>query len=180
MNTREYCFVSVFTSLAIACRVAKNIVTSLQFVNIPLVFTFSAAILISPAAGALVGFFSMLISDMIIAPGPWTIIDSVLAGLSGLIVGKIFRRTRINIAENKWGSFVVIFLTMFSVYDFMSSFAFYMLFTGNVVSSAVLALLGLFIPVYGGCYIGIGPLTEFTTVSLTIAISTICQKIVEG
>ncbi len=179
MNTRDYCLVSIFISLAVVFRVAKNVVTSMQFVNIPMIFTFLAAILISPSAGFLVGALSFLISDMMIMPGVWTPIDAMFAGLAGFIVGKTFKWAKIDVVKNKWESFTVMFLVLFIVYDFMTSFAFYIVFTGDPYTSATLAILGLFVPVFGGGYIGIGPLTEFTTVTLTMAVYTLVQDLVK-
>jgi len=92
MRSSDVALISVLTALAVAFRYAKNSVTPFQFVNIPLALAYLAAGLFSPYVGLAVAALSYLISDLILFPGIWTLVDSALAAVVAFLFGVFYRR----------------------------------------------------------------------------------------
>lgn len=162
MHAKAIALIAVFSALAIAGRLLKHAVAgTFQFVNIPLIAAMVAAHAGGPLVGALTGFFSFVGSDAVLGLGPWTLVNSLIAGVIGAVWG---------IADTEGATplrlFVLAFLLTF-FYDVLSSFALYALFIGDARIALLYALLGLFVPVMGGVMVGVGPLTEFVTAALT-------------
>jgi len=145
---------SIYIALAVTLRYMKNTFTTIQFINIPLIFTILAGIHLGYIPGFIVGIFSYLISDLLIFPGLWTVVDSFLAGIIGAMWGIMYR-----VKMSKVELFILVFLSIL-LYDILSSSILYMLFGLSPFQAFTLGILGLFIPVYGGGMIGVGPLTE--------------------
>lgn len=169
MRARQAALISVFSALAIAARLLKHALAgTLQFVNIPLIAAMVAAHAGSSLVGALTGVLSFLGSDAVLGLGPWTLVNSSLAGLIGAAWGSVDTRN-----SSSARLFVFAFLLVF-LYDVVSSFALYALFISDARVALLYALLGLFVPVMGGYMVGIGPLTELVTAaSVTLLIDRI-------
>lgn len=162
MRTREAALISVFSALAIAARLLKHAFAgTFQFVNIPLIATMVAAHAGGLLVGALTGLLSFAGSDMVLGLGPWTLVNSLLACIIGVIWGLTNTRS---IGPTRL--FTLAFLLTF-FYDVMSSFALYVFFIGDARAALLYALIGLFVPVMGGFMVGVGPLTEIVTATLT-------------
>ncbi len=154
---------SLFTGAAVALRYAKNALTGVQFINIPLAMAYTAAWLGGPRLGFLVASASYLISDMLIMPGPWTPVDAGLAGAAALAFGLAARRLRgIELA-------VAAFLATLA-YDVASSSLLYMIFGVPPAEAVAMGIVGLFLPVMGGGLIGVGPVTEAATALLAVGV----------
>lgn len=156
--------ISVFTALGLALRVAKNLITPIQFVNIPLLFAFVTAFLAGPPAGFFSAMLIYLLSDLVILPGVWTVVNMLLGGLTAAAFGTLSRM--IKAFEYR---FTLAFLLCF-LFDVVSSALLYMIFGVPLLQAIAIGLVGLFLPVMGGYLIGVGPLTEFTTAFLTAAL----------
>ncbi|MEM0344648.1 MAG: hypothetical protein QW189_01880 [Thermofilaceae archaeon] len=169
MRARQAALISVFSALAIAARLLKHALAgTLQFVNIPLIAAMVAAHVGGSLVGALTGVLSFLGSDAVLGLGPWTLVNSSLAGLIGAAWGSIDTKNSSSVRL-----FVFAFLLVF-LYDVVSSFALYVLFIGDARVALLYALVGLFFPVMGGYMVGIGPLTELVTAaSVTLLINRI-------
>ncbi|ABL77434.1 ECF transporter S component [Thermofilum pendens] len=164
MDARRIAAVAVFTSTAVVFRVAKNLVTTVQFVNIPLAMAFVSSAILGYKEGFLVGFLSYVLSDMLIGPGFWTLVNPFLAGAFSAVFGFSYRR-----GLEKTYLFVSAFLSCF-LFDVTTSVLFYMIFGLKPLDALVFGLLGLFVPVVGGFLVGVGPLTEFSTSALAVAL----------
>lgn len=161
MNAREIAQIAVFSALGIAVRLLKHAIAgTLQFMNAPLLATIVAACIGGSTVGALTGVISFLASDAVLGLGPWTLVNSMLAFLIGLVWGRVSPNYSFVIV------FTLSFLTVFA-YDIISSFALYVLFIGDLRAALFYAFVGLYIPVMGGYLIGVGPLTETVTAALT-------------
>lgn len=159
MNTKKLVLVALLTSLGITLRLMKNLfIGPIQFINFPLIFGLLAGYLFGIKVGILVGFLTFLISDLIIFPGPWTIVDSSLSALLSGIWGFLKK------IDDKVLLFILAYLTTFA-YDILSSFILYLLIFGvnNAMEALSISILGLFMPVMGGYLYAVGPVTEFTT-----------------
>ena len=166
--------VSILTASSVSFRFIKNSLTAFQFVNFPLAFAMIAGFIMSYQEGFLVGFLSFVISDLMILPGIWTIIDSLVAGFIGFIWG--FLR---NILRNSLEAFIVSYIsTLF--YDIVSSTAFYMVFGLDFMSALISGIIGLFLPIFGGNILGIGPITEGITSFLVVSLIFYAKKILKG
>lgn len=164
MRSSDVAVVSVLTALAVTFRYAKNSVTTFQFVNIPLALAYLAAGLFSPYVGLTVAALSYLISDLIIFPGIWTLVNSVLAAVVALFFGVFYRRFRSRVMV-----FILAFLLTF-FYDVFSSSLLYVVFGLKPWEAFVWGFIGLFLPIMGGGMIGVGPLTEFSTSLLALVL----------
>lgn len=162
MKTRDLALVAVFTSLSAAMRIVKNTVITLQFINIPLAFAFTAAALYGAKVGFLVGFLSYVISDVLIFPGVWTLVNAPLAGLTAWLYGALQGHS-----ESRVHRFVLTFMLVF-LFDILSSGLLYIAFGVGPIEALLTGLIGLFLPVMGGYMVGVGPLTEATTSALTV------------
>ncbi|AKG38202.1 hypothetical protein MA03_01340 [Infirmifilum uzonense] len=164
MKSKELSLVAIFVSLSIALRVLKNLATTVQFVNIPLAFALLASTLYGPHVGFLVGFLSYFLSDLLIFPGIWTLINSILAGFTAFLYPHfIYDR------KDKVVFFISTFLSIF-LFDIFSSVVLYILFGVRLQEAILVSIVGLFLPVMGGYLIGVGPLTEFVTAFLVVAL----------
>ncbi|RLE80315.1 MAG: hypothetical protein DRJ51_06065 [Thermoprotei archaeon] len=163
-------YAAVFTSLAVLVRYAKNALTTVQFVNFPLMFTMLSGMYFGTRVGGLVGFLSFFISDLLIIPGPWTLVNSLLAGLIGILWGLLK-----NISNRRIEMFVLAYLSTF-LYDILSSVILYVVFGLDLTSALIFGIIGLFLPVFGGSLIGVGPITEASTATLVCLLSQILEK----
>jgi len=164
MRSSDVALISVLTALAVAFRYAKNSVTPFQFVNIPLALAYLAAGLFSPYVGLAVAALSYLISDLILFPGMWTLVDSALAAVVAFLFGVFYRRF-----ESRIAAFIVAFLLTF-FYDILSSSLLYVIFGLKPWEAFAWGFIGLFLPIMGGGMIGVGPLTEFSTSLLALVL----------
>jgi len=176
MNTRKLVLIALLTSLGITLRLMKHLfVGPVQFINFPLVFGLLAGYLFGVRIGFLVGFLTFSISDLIIFPGPWTIVDSSLSALLSGVWGLLKK------IDDRILIFILAYLTTF-VYDILSSFILYLLIFGvnNAVVALSISILGLFMPVMGGYLYAVGPVTEFTTSFLFTYLVKELKRILKG
>lgn len=164
VKARLLAIVAVFTGLSIALRVAKNLFTQIQFVNIPLAFAMLGGLVAGSRAGFTIGLLAFLLSDLVLAPGPWTPTNSLLAGVIGYLWGFANR-----LDLDKSIVFVLAFLSTFA-YDIVSSVVFYLVLGMPPLQALELGLLGLFLPAGGGYMLGVGPVTEISTALLTSSV----------
>ncbi len=151
----------MMTALSIAMRILKHLmIGAIQVINFPFMFTLIASS-ISPCAGLLTGIMSYAVSDVLFGIGPWTLVNSALCGIIGLIWGYI--RT-----ERGEVLFLLSFLSEF-MFDIANSSILYMLLGLSPIQALIIGLIGLFLPVMGGSIFLIGPMTEVTT-SLGVAL----------
>ena len=151
----------MMTALSIAMRILKHLmIGAIQVINFPFMFTLIASS-ISPCAGLLTGIMSYAVSDVLFGIGPWTLVNSALCGIIGLIWGYI--RT-----ERGEVLFFLSFLSEF-MFDIANSSILYMLLGLSPIQALIIGLIGLFLPVMGGSIFLIGPMTEVTT-SLGVAL----------
>jgi len=164
VNARVVALVSLFTALGIAVRLAKHaLVGTLQFLNAPLLAAMVAGYTAGPLAGMLTGILSFALSDLLLGLGPWTVVDSLLAGAIGGAWGLLRAKHRATLI------FVLAFISEF-MYDVLSSYFLLLMFVRDPVTALIYSLLGLYLPVMGGYMIGVGPLTEAVTAGLTAAL----------
>jgi len=169
--SRRVAFVSILTALSVSFRYLKNALLPVQFVNIPLAFTMIAGLYTDWVGGALVGLLSYALSDTLISVGPWTLINGVLASLIGA-VWSLFKRLGDTYLA------VIAYLSTF-FFDIFSSFLFYLAFGLPLREAFVTGLVGLFIPVYGGGLIGVGPVTEAITAIVVVGLMKSLKRVVE-
>ncbi|MFZ8854970.1 MAG: hypothetical protein ACO2OQ_02245 [Thermofilaceae archaeon] len=162
MRSREITLVAVLSALGVTLRVTKNLVTQLQFVNLPLLFAFVGSHLGGPSAGFLVAALAYLVSDLLILPGVWTLVNAFLGGLAAALFGFISRR----LASVEY-RFAAAFLLCF-FFDVTSSAVLYVAFGLPLAVAIATGIAGLFLPVMGGFMVGVGPVTEFTTALLSV------------
>lgn len=162
MNSKILATSSVLISLAVALRWTKNILTGFQFVNTSLAFAYLGSFFYGPTVGFLIGSLSYVVSDLLILPGPWTVVDSLLAGIVAYIFG--FSRKLLRGYELL---FVFAYILTF-VFDVLSSSILYVVFGLGLPDALFWGIVGLFLPVMGGGFIGVGPLTEFVTSFLSV------------
>ncbi len=153
--------IAIFSGLGVAFRVLKTYLTPAQFINIPLVFSFVSGYFFNALTALFVGLLTYLISDILIFPGPWTLINPFLAGIVSYLWTLACRKLN-SLTE----IFIVTFLSVL-LFDITSSMAFYLMFGFNLFNAAIISIIGLFLPVFGGWMIGVGPITEFSTALLT-------------
>jgi len=161
LKSREVTLVAVFSALGVSFRVAKNLLTQLQFVNIPLLFAFVGSHVGGPLAGFLIAALTYLLSDLLILPGVWTLVNALLGGLTAAFFGLVSR----GLASVEY-RFAAAFLLCF-LFDVASSAVLYVAFGLPPTVAVVTGMVGLFLPVMGGFMVGVGPLTEFTTALLS-------------
>lgn len=165
MDTRKIALIATLSSTAVALRLLKHMVLgTVQFINIPLSIAMVSGILFGRAEGLLTGILSFIVSDTIIGLGPWTLVNSLLAGFFGSLWGSL-KNHRMEDAP----LFILAFLCTLT-YDVTSSFILYLWFGLPPTTALLFSIVGLFLPVYGGWVIGIGPITEISTGILTVAL----------
>jgi len=173
VRAREVALASVFSALGVAARLLKHAVAGgLQFVNLPLVFTFVAACAGGPRAGAVTGALTFLASDAVLGLGPWTAVNSLVSSALGALWGLAGCRGR-----GPLRTFVEAYLSTFA-YDVVTSLALYIAIGLDARTALAYAIIGLFLPVMGGFMVGVGPLTEFTTAALaTLLIGRVGERL---
>lgn len=159
-RARFIALVSVVSAMGVSLRLGKHAVLgSLQFFNAPLFSAMLAGYLGGPSAGLAAGVMVFTITDLVIGLGPWTLVNSILAGLIGAAWGVVR-------LEGMAEVFTAAFLSSFA-YDVLSSLLLYAAFYYDLWTALLYALVGLYMPVGGGYLVGVGPLTEFVTSGLT-------------
>lgn len=149
--SRKVALISVFTSLAVLGRLSMTIAPNISPVA-PL--SLLAGYLGGGYTGFIVGFLSMLISDMYIGIGPWTLFTSIFMGLVGFFGAFIARTT-----SDKTLTFTLSYFAVL-IYDLGTSI-FPMLFFGV---PPLIAVLNLFLPVFFlGFPYPMGPVHEFSS-----------------
>jgi len=162
MKPKEIALTATFTSLSVAFRVSKNAVTAVQFINIPLAFAFVSSVLFGARVGFLVGFLSYALSDFLIFPGAWTLVNATLAGLFASLYRWVYHP-----GAGKTLNFTATYILVFS-FDILTSAILYVLFGVGPLEAFLTGLIGLFLPVMGGYLVGVGPLTEGSTSLLAV------------
>ena len=163
--------IAVLTGLGVAFRVSKNAITQIQFINIPLAFTMVGGYLGGPLVGGTVGLFTFIISDFVILPGPWTVVDSLLASVIGVLWGSIRR-----FVSGRLQIFIAAFFSEL-LYDIVSSVILYIVIGMDVMKALAIGIVGLFLPVCGGFIFGIGPMTEISTALLSSLVISHLEKV---
>ncbi|HIE36941.1 TPA: hypothetical protein EYP83_02135 [Candidatus Geothermarchaeota archaeon] len=157
-KSRMVAYISVFTSMAVVGRLSMTILPNIAPVA-PL--TLLAGYLGNAYTGFVVGLLSMLISDIYIGIGPWTLFTSFFMGLVGVTGSLIYR-----VSRDKVIIFVLSYIAVL-IYDIGTSI-FPMLFFGV---PPIVAILNLFLPIF---FLGIpypmGPVHEFTSSLLFISL----------
>ncbi len=152
---------AAIVGMSVAIRISKNLITTIQFVNIPLVFTIVGATMLGWLYGLLIGILSFVVSDILLGLGPWTIFTSTTCGLIGALWGLFFRKVNDSL---------LVFLTVFLLtltYDIFTSWILYVIFGIEPMKAIIISIVGLFLPIMGGFMIGVGPITEASTAFLT-------------
>jgi len=152
LDTKTLAFTSTATALAVASRLG---LAALPNVKLNSFLTIVSGIVAGSKAGFVVGFLSILASDMLFfGLGFWTPITSFFMGLNGLIAGLLWHN-RVNLSrlELALGGLLMTFF-----YDLATSILTMIPF---VRPEALLytVLVGLFIP----CPYPMGPVHELTT-----------------
>ncbi len=156
--------VAIFTSLAVVGRLSMVILPNVSPVA-PL--TFISGYLGGGYTGFLVGSLTMVISDLFIGFGPWTIFTSLFMGIVGLIGGLVSYRI-----GSRTTLFLIIYLSVL-IYDIGTSISTLALFGVPFQ----IALINLFMPVFIlGIPYPMGPIHEFSSTILTIAILDILKR----
>ncbi|MGQ9759576.1 MAG: ECF transporter S component [Candidatus Methanomethylicaceae archaeon] len=174
-RVKKITYTAIVISLAVTLRLIKyQLFGPIQFINFPAVFTIVGGALFGPSSGLVVGIASYLLSDIIILPGPWTLVNSTLMGgvgaLSGLLWGMNSQRT-----ISKLGLGVGTYL-MLLAFDITNSWALFALIGFDWVSALWIGIIGLFLPAAGGFMYAVGPITEATTAILVVTIVTILKR----
>jgi len=145
------------TAAAVALRIGKNWgLGPVQFINISLIFGYMSSYVFGFKEGFMVGFTSQFISDLLIFPGPWTLVTSVSSGFFSSL-SSLFRNTK------DFTMYVVALFMLTLGYDVVTSTLGYVMIGYTPLEALIVALIGLFIPAGGGWLIGVGPTTEAVT-----------------
>lgn len=144
------------TSMLISLSAASRILlTFIPNVSLTTPITILAGVFLGPLNGFLVGLLSMIISDIYIGFGPWSIVTSTSMGMVGLLAGLIISRV---------GDRLLIFILSFLatlLYDILTSVLTLSFMLGTPV---YIAILNLFLPVFIGFIpYPMGPVHEFST-----------------
>jgi len=156
MSTKQFTIqismVSMLASLSAATRV---MLTFIPNVSLTTPITILAGVFLGPWGGFLVGLLSMVLSDIYIGFGPWTIVTSTCMGLVGVISGLLIRRI-----DDRVLTFVLVYLSTL-IYDVLTSvLTFSVMLNGPVY----VAIINLFTPVFIGFVpYPMGPVHEFST-----------------
>ncbi len=144
-------YVAVFTSLGVIGRIAFTILPNIAPVA-PL--TLLSGYLGGPLSGFLVGMLTMVVSDLYIGFGPWTIFTSFFMGVVG-VFGAVVRRYMVDRVSIFIASYLAVLL-----YDIGTS-VFTVIWFGV---DPLISILNLFVPIF---FLGIpypmGPVHEFTS-----------------
>ncbi len=155
MLSKRVALISMFTSLAVVGRISLMIVPNISLVT---PFTILSAIIGGPYEGFLVGLLSMVISDLYIGIGPWTLFTSLSMGFIGFLSGILIKRMR---------DLTLIFISTYLLvlsYDILTSILTMLLF--NI--PPLIAIINLFIPVFiGSIPYPMGPVHELSASLIT-------------
>jgi uncharacterized membrane protein len=102
-NSKQIAHVSTFIAIGAVARIGLD---GLALMSAPLfgiliavglteTLTFIDGFVYGPMAGFVTGFLIILISDLVVLPGPWTPFIAAIIGLVGLVAGTIGRSDRI-------------------------------------------------------------------------------------
>jgi uncharacterized membrane protein len=151
MYVRKIAFISIMSSLGVVSRVLLTVIPNVSLVApISLV----AGYLGGGFVGFLVGLLTMVISDIYIGAGPWTIVTSFSMGLVGLFGGLLIRRVK-----DVYTMFVLSFLSIL-LYDLLTSIVTMYIFG----VPPFIAVINLFTPVFIGFLpYPMGPIHEFSS-----------------
>jgi len=148
----------IWVSLGVLTRIAKHLLIGpMQVINLPLLFTMLAGCLDGASMGLIVGFLSFLASDAFLGIGLWTLVDGLIAGLAGSIMGILGR------VSLGWGMAFLLSYILTLAYDILTSWILYMAFGLAPLHSLIMGIIGLFLPTGGGSVFMIGPVTEIST-----------------
>jgi len=174
-RSKKITYTAMLIALAVTLRLVKySLFGPLQFVNFAAIFTIVGGVVFGPVVGLTVGFFSYLLSDMLLGAGPWTLVDAVFMAGVGIIAGIIWgRRPLMQIKKLELG--IGVFLLMLAN-DIFTSWVLNVIFGYPVVWALIIGIIGLLWPVPGGFMIGVGPITEATTTILAVSIVFVLAK----
>ncbi|MEM4720740.1 MAG: ECF transporter S component [Candidatus Methanomethylicaceae archaeon] len=169
-------YTAMVIALAVSLRLIKySLFGSIQFVNFPAVFTIIGGALLGPSSGAVIGFSSYVLSDIMIGlPGPWTAVNSILMAGFGFLSGLIWGRSGVK-QIGKLGLAVGAYI-MLLAFDITNSWALLVIMGFDWLSALIIGIVGLFLPAAGGYLYGVGPITEATTVILIVTIVSMLKK----
>lgn len=169
-------YTAMVIALAVSLRLIKySLFGSIQFVNFPAVFTIIGGALLGPSSGAVIGFSSYVLSDIMIGlPGPWTAVNSILMAGFGFLSGLIWGRSGIK-QIGRLGLAVGAYI-MLLAFDITNSWALLVIMGFDWLSALIIGIVGLFLPAAGGYLYGVGPITEATTVILIVTIVSMLKK----
>lgn len=169
-------YTAMVIALAVSLRLIKyTLFGSIQFVNFPAVFTIIGGALLGPSSGAVIGFSSYVLSDIMIGlPGPWTAVNSILMAGFGFLSGLIWGRSGVK-QIGRLGLAVGAYI-MLLAFDITNSWALLVIMGFDWLSALIIGIVGLFLPAAGGYLYGVGPITEATTVILIVTIVSMLKK----
>lgn len=169
-------YTAMVIALAVSLRLIKySLFGSIQFVNFPAVFTIIGGALLGPSSGAVIGFSSYVLSDIMIGlPGPWTAVNSILMAGFGFLSGLIWGRSGVK-QIGRLGLAVGAYI-MLLAFDITNSWALLVIMGFDWLSALIIGIVGLFLPAAGGYLYGVGPITEATTVILIVTIVSMLKK----
>ena len=150
--TLKLSMVSMLASLSAATRI---FLTFLPNVSLTTPITILSGVFLGPINGFLVGFLAMIISDIYIGFGPWSLVTSFTMGLVGVLAGILISRV-----EDRVLVFALSYLATL-LYDVLTS-----VLTMSVMlnTPVYVALLNLFLPVFIGFIpYPMGPIHELST-----------------
>lgn len=169
-KTKKIAHTSMMVAAAVTLRIMKNLILGpIQFINFPAIFTILGGVLLGPVSGMFIGFASYLISDMLLLPGLWTVVNSLLMAGIGFLCGIFLRRA------SKIGIGIGAFLLMFC-FDVMNSWLLYILMGFDWFYAFIIAIIGLFLPAGGGFLYGIGPITELVTILVALGLINVIKR----
>ena len=156
--------IAVFTALSVVGRLVMVMLPNISPVA-PL--TFIAGYLNGGYVGFIVGVLSMVISDIFIGIGPWTIFTAFFMGIVGLSGGLLKDKI-----QGGFSLFLFSYLTVL-VYDLGTSISTLVLFGVPIE----IAIINLFIPVFIlGIPYPMGPIHELSSSILVVGILNILNR----
>jgi len=175
MKTTDLSLISVFIGISAVSRYV------LPIPNIkPNAFlAITGGILLGPSAGFLIGALGMVISDLFIGAGLWTLVTASTMGLLGFLGGIFWHRRMngLNIFELALGGYL---LTL--IYDIVTSIWIVPFLAPNFEASLhhyIIAFMGLFFPVSGVPY-PFGLVHELTTAILMATAAPVIIRFFNG
>lgn len=147
--------------LAIAAAAARVVMAN-KIPNVEPIMAFVILAAQVGAAPALVGFLAMVLSDLVILPGPWTMFTSLSYGIVGLIAGvlKPKRRREVLMAA---GALTVL-------YDLLTNIGFAVMMGSPMLETLIAGIPFSFLHIFSNCAICAlllpGPLTVFDVLKI--------------